>query len=464
MVVVFSGCGSGDGEDGDLDAAIEEGIDAAIDAAFPDGDLSDADTSDAQETDSDVVEPNGDLALPESMVNQALDEGFISRYRDGFTYTDAWGAGWNLIAALDIYNGETRADAKMLQQIDNWLVPGHNPGSGGGYWMQHEMQFASTVSILRRSPRFWNTVLNETQREKLSLLMEAILMWGAWCISDEGASHGRTWRGDSNWNRNWNPNFQEGLYGGLLQGLIFFGGPSNVADMFSNYDHADLRDRLEAADLQNAHGAALLSDANSPGIAQVESAIRNWSSTTSAHPYGSDIPTPMQIYINQTVARTYDKEAIPGIPKCDSPTSPADPSVCPSCERGMSTSSGCAGVIVNNIQDFPNYRERGMLHEFNSSDASGQRSSLTYAYDGFRPNLCHHVTLLVSGQWVHDDTVLSRLNVGIWDLDYKISNGYHSYAHASSRGVMDINNENWGRSFRVLLPLWKDVLMEYHGL
>ncbi len=37
------------------------------------------------------------------------------------------------------------------------------------------------------------------------------------------------------------------------------------------------------------------------------------------------------------------------------------------------------------------------------------------------------------------DVVLSRLNVGIWDLDYKIRNGYHSYANASSRGVMDIN-------------------------
>ena len=105
-----------------------------------------------------------------------------------------------------------------------------------------------------------------------------------------------------------------------------------------------------------------------------------------------------------------------------------------------------------------------MLREFNSADASGPRSSATYSYDGFRPNLCHHVALIVSGQWVPDSTTLSRLNVGITDLDYKLQNGYHSYAHGDSRGVMDMNNSNWGRSFRALLPLWKDVLKGYHEL
>ena len=415
-----------------------------------------------------VIVPAGSsvvgLALPASLVNQALDEGFVSRYRDGYIYTDAFGAGWNLIAALDIYNGETRAEQKMLQQINNWLVPGHTPGSGGGYWMQHEMQFASTVNILHQSPHFWSNVLSATQREKLSLLMEAIMMWGSWCISDAGTNNGRSWRGSDNWRRFWNPNFQEGLYGGLLQGLIFFGGPANVASMFSSYDHANLRNRLQAADLQNAYGAALLSDSNSPALSTVQSAIRNWSSTTSLHPYGSNVPTAMQIYLNQTAPRTYGEEAIPGVEKCSSPRSPADPGTCGSCERGISTSSGCAGIVLNNIHNFPNYRQLGMLREFNSADASGTRSSLTYAYDGFRPNLCHHVSLIVAGQWTPDSTTLSHLNVGIQDLDFKLQNGYRNYQHGNAGSTMNMDSPNWERSFKTLLPLWNDVLSGYHQL
>jgi hypothetical protein len=108
-----------------------------------------------------------------------------------------------------------------------------------------------------------------------------------------------------------------------------------------------------------------------------------------------------------------------------------------------------------------------MLKEFDSNDAKGRRSSITYAYDGFRPNLANQVVVLVGGYW--PDTaeareLVRRVDVGVTDLVYKLERGYRTYAHGrGSKEAFDIRRPHWEHSFRTSLPLWTEVLGPFHA-
>ena len=107
-----------------------------------------------------------------------------------------------------------------------------------------------------------------------------------------------------------------------------------------------------------------------------------------------------------------------------------------------------------------------MLTEFDSVDAGGPRSGIGYSYDGFRPNLTNHASILIGGYWLAGpggDALLARLEIGITDLVYKLENGYRNFQHGNgSETVFDINRDHWHWSFLTTIPLWTDVLRAYH--
>jgi hypothetical protein len=239
------------------------------------------------------------------------------------------------------------------------------------------------------------------------------------------------------------------MMGGLIHATVFFGGVSAVEEILNNYDHAAFVSELQAAGLTNTYRifnwAADYPDSSAPSGAQIEANIRNY------RYFGDRLKSPMSQLYNLTVF-TYGGTVSCGLNNGE----------------GILEGSTPTGVIVSGCESLPNIGSIGMLAEFASGDAQGPRSSITYAYDGFRPNLTNHVVVLNGGFWMPGpmaDTILSRLDIGITDLEYKLQQGYRSYAkgHGSTR-IFDINESAYSSTFKTTLPLWFEVLKPYHGL
>jgi hypothetical protein len=75
------------------------------------------------------------------------------------------------------------------------------------------------------------------------------------------------------------------------------------------------------------------------------------------------------------------------------------------------------------------------------------------------------VVLLIGRYWKPGpkaDECLSRMNVGITDLFYKLENGYIDYSKGkASKTAFDKNAKGW--NFAVNRSLWEDVIKPYHA-
>jgi hypothetical protein len=135
--------------------------------------------------------------------------------------------------------------------------------------------------------------------------------------------------------------------------------------------------------------------------------------------------------------------------------------------RGIDVESVPTGTLVTGCGALPNKGRPGMLLEFAGVDADGPRSSIGYAYDGFRANLTNHVLILAGGYWRTGpaaDELIRLLDVGIADLRYKLEHGYRNYSRGrGSPAVSDITSTQRSWTYRVALPLWVQVIRPSHG-
>ena len=133
---------------------------------------------------------------------------------------------------------------------------------------------------------------------------------------------------------------------------------------------------------------------------------------------------------------------------------------------GLNNGNGIDGAakIASGADQLPNLGKDGMLLEFASTDAEGSRSSIGYAYHGFRPNLVTHLVLIAADGWkkgAKADECLTRLNIGITDLFYKLEHGYFEYSHARPE-TKPFTIDATGWDFIFTHSLWQDVLKPYH--
>ena len=73
----------------------------------------------------------------------------------------------------------------------------------------------------------------------------------------------------------------------------------------------------------------------------------------------------------------------------------------------------------------------GMLHEFESTDWDGLRTSLGYAYEGVMLDIPTATMLKLVGEWRADeggDLLERRMGVGMGDLLFKAREGYLSWS------------------------------------
>jgi hypothetical protein len=126
---------------------------------------------------------------------------------------------------------------------------------------------------------------------------------------------------------------------------------------------------------------------------------------------------------------------------------------------------GGAGKIASGAATLPNPGILGMLKEFDSGDGGGARSSLVYAYDGYRPHQTNQLVLIIGGYWqkgsASANSAVARMKIGNTDLWYKLGKGYYDYSSGQNRGLISTAfTADHGVAY--VRSLWDDVLLPYH--
>lgn len=397
--------------------------------------------------------------IPEAAVDAAIASPLIrfNKAMKGGAYT--WGAfngGGQQVMALAAMQGSTRADARLKEQIQYTLTATNGLTCNGGYPSQHEKHLLSMFALLRLTPRLWDAEsawLSDEQRTKITLLVTACTVASAFVASDANpfvvaGTQQYTLDSDSNMNRGWNPNFKEGMIGNILVCMVFWGGHVETTQLLDTFDHAAFVADLSAHNLVNAHATFTWRDAhptsNAPTAAQIMAAVKDYRYLT--HPlseYWTGIYKPL-------LEGTWGKPVTAGL---------NDGAGINGAGR-VATDEGVAGV--------PNVGECCMLSEFDAQDAGGKRSSIGYAYDGYRPHQTGMLTLAAGGYWPapaadgSPDPVaadaLKRLDVGVADVEYKLEIGYVNYSKGKgATAAADMS----GHGQEYVLPVWHSVLRPF---
>jgi hypothetical protein len=392
------------------------------------------------------------LVPPQALVDVGNAAPLIryNRYLPGGGHTNGGATGgWQIAHALAVRAGNTSADAKLLEQIAYNLDGANALSANGGYPAQHELHLTATYAIVRHVPRFWNERLTADQRRTIDLVMTAAMVGSAYTTADATYAGGAPTAldGDTNLHRNWNPNFREGMFGALIAAMVYFGGVDAVTEPLRRYDHAAFVADRKAAGLDNIHEtftwAVAHPSSRAPDGAQIERHIRNYRYRD------RPLPAPMDLYRELTL-HTYGRPVNCGLND----------------GRSIDVDGVRTGTMVTGCDTLPNKGRPGMLLEFAGVDADGPRSSIGYAYDGFRANLTNHLLILAGGYWrpgPQADELIRLLDVGVTDLRYKLEHGYRNYSRGrGSPGVSDITSTQRSWTYRVALPLWEQVVRPSH--
>ncbi len=387
--------------------------------------------------------------VPQKTVESASAVRIMHFNRDfnGGAHTDGgFNGGSPMVLALAAWQGNTAADARLLEQIRNGVISAKSsPTANGGYPAQHELQVTAALAVARMTPRVWNQFTPE-EKAKIALVMKAELVGSAFTTSDAsgGVPKPVAIDGDLNFNRGWNPNFREGMFGNLIATSVFFGGPAQANRILNAYDHDAFVAQLKAAGLTNTYKAF------------------NWKADhpTSPAPDGPTIAAGIRNY-------RYEKQHLDDLMglyyKLTTFTYGATVSAGLNGGKGFKDTG--AGCLASGADKLPNKGKIGMLKELDSMDGGGPRSDMDYAYSGFITNLLNHLVLVVGGYWKpgpQADECLARLNIGIPDFFYKLEHGYYDYSKGhASKEVTDANHCVW--SYQLTQSLWEDVVKPYHA-
>lgn len=387
----------------------------------------------------------------QAAVNAAIGASLISYHRDysGGAYTNgSFYGGASVALAVAAYAGNTTADARLLQQIRHTLTAGKEICANGGYPAQHERHVTGMFAIVKQTPRIWNQ-LTTAEKTKIDLIMKAAFIASAFTTANNNpyilaGTQQYSLDGDDGLNRAWNPNYREGMVGGVLVGMAYFGGPTAANAILNNYNHAQFLTELNANGLPNIYQVFNWKAANpssgAPTGTMIQNAVKNYVY------FGSSLTGYMDIYYS-LLADTYGTNVNAGL------------------NNGVGING--AGKIVSGAATLPNPGAAGMLKEFDSIDGAGARSSIHYAYDGYRPHQTNQLVLIICGFWQSGTTLtntsVARMNIGNTDLWYKFEKGYSNYSSGGARGIMSLSDsDTFGMIYN--RALWEEVLKPYHGL
>lgn len=369
--------------------------------------------------------------------------------------------------ALAARAGDTTADARLLEQLRATINGKDSPLCVGWYPSQIDLRQITTLAIVRHTPRIWDPLTDE-QKARCDAVMKAALVANAYMVSEKnpdvlaarapGAS--RALRGEQANLRGFRGhayfaggNIRTGMSGNVIAGVAYF-GPVAAADMLESYDHAAFTAELGRLGLTNPHdtfahrdrgidvpGGADGLSANAPSGETIERALQGWSSR------GAAIPTIRKLVIGE-LNHSFGKTVSSGLNHGEGATNnPA---------RGK--------IIEPWPRPLPRAGEAGMLFEFDTRDAKGERSSSAYATKTLRNALDILICADLAGLWHRDGAeeraLIERIDVGVADWDFKMRHGYHDFAHDGTSMTFDLSYSLAGEKWQlpVTRSLWADTI------
>jgi hypothetical protein len=349
-----------------------------------------------------------------------------------------------------VIDGKTLAThlAEKLRSILTTPQP-HADGStnepeaqgGIGGWTHHVP--AHALLLAKRTPAVWNQ-LSADEQSRADLLMQALALAAHFCLDDDNDYY-LLLDGYSLFHKSWNPNHVEGYVGVILSASLYF-GPDELNAFFKSFDFDRFLARLEAANFQNIRrcwtwnpairglmmqgGAIAVPDRQvlAQGVVTRGAGVRNDFTLN-----GDTLHEPWRLHRAQAL-RLFSKAVRTRV------TAQADFTSSLMHRATTATESPWEGQM-------------GMLHEFESTDWDGLRTSLGYAYEGVMIDIPTAVTLKLVGEWRADeggDLLERRMGVGMGDLLFKAREGYRSFSQGK---VRDYNWED------TLLPMGADFVV-----
>jgi hypothetical protein len=348
-----------------------------------------------------------------------------------------------------IVDGKTLAThlADKLRYILTTPEP-HDDGStnepeaqgGIGGWTHHVP--AHALLLAKRTPAVW-TQLSADEKARADLLMQALALAAHFCLDDDNDYY-LLLDGYSLFHKSWNPNHVEGYVGVIISASLYF-GPDQLNAFFKGFDFDTFIARLEAANFQNIrrcwtwnpeirglmmNGGPVAVPARqvlAQGVVTRGSGVRNDFTLN-----GDTLHEPWRLHRAQAV-RLFSKAAR---------------------TRVIANAEFTSGLMnrATSATESPWEGQMGMLHEFESTDWDGTRTSLGYAYEGAMIDIPTAVTLKLVGAWSAaegGDMLERRMGVGMADMRFKAHEGYRSFSQGKPREY------NWEEH---LVPMGADFI------
>jgi hypothetical protein len=326
--------------------------------------------------------------------------------------------GAEVVKALTAYCGDSRLVKELLAQIRDLLDPAKGPTATGGYQDQKQLGAAFMFFLAKETPEIWNQ-LTPAERALTDLNMEALMYSSTFTTKDTVASR-LSVNGDTNLSRDWNPNYQNGMVGMIIMTALYWGFNEFEAKLAA-YDDAAFLMKLRTNKMKNLL-STYANPAGPPGVViqaglrkMVNGAIYRFHDITERNVAG---------LFNYIASRTFSATISCGL------------------NNGLGIDG--FGKIAKNCKLLPNVGLRGMMLEFDSSDAEGPRSSAMYNWDAWYPLNYSRAAMQISG-WLTTSSLqqsgtladtVNRYWLGSHDLWYKISpengGGYLDYAHGTA--------------------------------
>jgi len=295
---------------------------------------------------------------------------------------------------------------------------------GIGGWTHHVP--AHALLLAKRTPAVW-AQLSADERARADLLMQALALAAHFCLDDDNDYY-LLLDGYSLFHKSWNPNHVEGYVGAIISASLYF-GPDELNAFFLQFDFDRFIARLEAANFLNIRNCWTWNPAikglmmnGGPVTVPADQVLAQGVVTRGAgvrNPFthdGMSLREPWALHRAQAV-RLFSKAVRTRVHASSDFTSELMHRASPATES-------------------PWEGQMGMLHEFESTDWDGLRTSLGYAFEGAMIDIPTAGTLKALGEWraaEGGDLLERRMGVGMGDMLFKAREGYRSYSQAKPR-------------------------------
>jgi hypothetical protein len=330
------------------------------------------------------------------------------------------------------------AKDRALVHIRNVISGGKEPHCSNGPFWAHA-HITSGLTMARKTASIWNA-LSETEKSRVDLLMKALAISVNWGYNDQNDFPcGLNLAG--NFRKSWNPNYRCSYIPGIVNAVLYFGSAETVNAVFTNFDYDDFMADCTAAGFTNItttwdNAGKTLMENGGAVTAVNDGGTGSGIGVKAAFKYSNMALSNIDGILYNLISYTYQSTV-----------------------KSAAGTAGSGHAYIIDGTSSPFQGQRGMLYEFDSSDANGLRSDAEYCAASFGI-LVPAVTLLkLFGGWDGSTTAQREMDdlmsVGNEDLIYKLEHGYRSW----SKGVGANHYEySMKHGYPIAKDIWRKVL------